>query len=166
MFTLFKSILLRNRSLSIKKVKWFCAQKREIGKGNLKLTKIRPGINEFCCTEDDHNYLSNMCAKKKILSFELAKHWFFKILPQIQKIHQNFNFLQQLPVSWKLHASSMTVDLILSFNFVSCEPLSGQGLVHARWWSRGGVPMDSNPEQYFLWNERCKLLSCMNMHVV
>ena len=60
-FAIFKIIFLRNRSVS--NAWWFCAKKRKIGKGNMKLIKIWLGRNENCCAEDNHNYMSNMCAK-------------------------------------------------------------------------------------------------------
>ena len=50
-FALFKSIFLRNRSLSY-------------SIGDLYLTKILFGRNKICCVEDNHSYMSNMRAKE------------------------------------------------------------------------------------------------------
>ena len=53
-FALFKSISLRNRSLS--KARWFCCKKHKIGKGNLCLTENRFSRNEMWCTVDNDSY--------------------------------------------------------------------------------------------------------------
>ena len=54
--TLFKSIYLRNRSLS--NARWFCGKKCNIGKGNLYLTENWLSRSEMWCASDNHN---NMC---------------------------------------------------------------------------------------------------------
>ena len=61
-FALFKSIFLRNRSLS--NARWFCGRKRKIGKGNLSLTENRLSINEMWYAEDDHNNMYHICEKE------------------------------------------------------------------------------------------------------
>ena len=40
------------------------ALKRKIEKGYRKLTKICLSRNEIWCAEDNHYYMSNMCAKE------------------------------------------------------------------------------------------------------
>ena len=59
----FKSIFVRNRSLS--KARWFYAKKCKIGKGNLYATKNWVCRNEIYCAEDNHSYMSNMCANSE-----------------------------------------------------------------------------------------------------
>ena len=60
-FALFKSIFLRNRSLS--NARWFCGKKRKIGKGNLYLTENRLSKNEMWRASDNHNNMRHTCAK-------------------------------------------------------------------------------------------------------
>ena len=58
-FALFKSIFLRNRSLS--NARWIYDKRRKTGKGNLYLTESRWSWNEMYCAADNHNYVS--CTK-------------------------------------------------------------------------------------------------------
>ena len=60
-FHLFKSIFLRNRSLS--NAMWFYGKKRKIGKGNLYLTENRLGRNEIWHTEDNRSCMGHICAQ-------------------------------------------------------------------------------------------------------
>ena len=60
-FALFKSIFLRNRSLS--NVDDFTVKKRKIGKENLHLTENRFSRNDMWCATDNHNYMYHICAK-------------------------------------------------------------------------------------------------------
>ena len=62
LFALFKSIFLRNRSLS--NARWFYDKKCKIEKGNLYLTENRSSWNEMCCAADNHNYMCHTCAKE------------------------------------------------------------------------------------------------------
>ena len=61
-FALFKSIFLRNRSLS--NAWWFYGKKQKKWEGksvfNWKLIKW----NEMCCAADNHNYMCHTCAKE------------------------------------------------------------------------------------------------------
>ena len=59
---LFKSIFLRNRSLS--NARRFCDEKRKIGKGNLYLTENRSSRNEMWCASDSHNNICHISAKE------------------------------------------------------------------------------------------------------
>ena len=96
-FALFKSIFLRNQSLS--NVRWFYAKNFKIGEGNLYLTENQLSRNEIWYAEDNHIYMCHICAKGILDSnFNEAvidtKHHFFKILPQISHIfHKNHIFL-------------------------------------------------------------------------
>ena len=72
---------------------WFCAKRRKIGKGNLYLTENRFGRNAIYFAKDNHNHMSNMCAKELSgLNFDLAvtgqKNRFFKKLTEISHIHK------------------------------------------------------------------------------
>ena len=58
MFALFKTIFLRNRSLSIASDS---AQK--IWERELSLTKNKFGTNKIYYVEDNHNYVTSMCEK-------------------------------------------------------------------------------------------------------
>ena len=42
----------------------FWAKKYKVGKAKQKSTEIRLDRNEICCGGDNHNYMSNMCAKE------------------------------------------------------------------------------------------------------
>ena len=59
--TCFKSIFMRNRSLS--NTRWFYAKKCKIGKENLYLTENWLSRNEIRCAADNHNYMCHICAK-------------------------------------------------------------------------------------------------------
>ena len=61
-FALFKSIFLRNQSLS--NTRWFYGKKCKIGKGNLYLTENWLSWNKMCCTAINHNYMCHTCAKE------------------------------------------------------------------------------------------------------
>ena len=81
---LFKSIFLRNRSLS--DARWFYGKKRKIGKGNLYLTENRLSWNEMWCTPDNHTYMCHTCAKD-----------FFKFELQLSSYWQNIRFSWNCP---------------------------------------------------------------------
>ena len=57
-FALFKSIFLRNRSLSSLTLSDFMVKRR--GKGNLYLTENRLSRNEMWCATGNHNYMSHI----------------------------------------------------------------------------------------------------------
>ena len=61
-FALFKSIFLRNRSLS--NARRFYSKKRKIGKRNLNLTENRFSRNEMWCAAENHNNMCQICAKE------------------------------------------------------------------------------------------------------
>ena len=74
-FALFKSIFLRNRSLSINAM-WFYSKKCKIGKGNLYLTEKQLSWNKMCCAADNHNYMCHTCAKELFrFELELSSYW-------------------------------------------------------------------------------------------
>ena len=60
-FALFKSIFLRNRSLS--NTRWFYGKRCKIRKENLYLTENLLGRNEIWYAEDNHSYMCHICAK-------------------------------------------------------------------------------------------------------
>ena len=60
-FALFKSIFLRNQSLS--DARWFYGKNCKIGKGNPHLTENRFSKNEMWCATDNHNDTCHTCAK-------------------------------------------------------------------------------------------------------
>ena len=57
-FALFKSIFLRNQSLS--NASWFYNKKHKIGKGNLYLLENWLSRNKMCCAADNHNCMCHM----------------------------------------------------------------------------------------------------------
>ena len=74
---------------------WFCTKKCKIKKVNLYLSKDQFGRYEICFTEDNHSYMSNICAKNYQIQtlWQLrARYWFFKVL-RIAHIHKNCNSL-------------------------------------------------------------------------
>ena len=90
-FALFKSIFLRNRSLS--NARWFYGKRRKIRKGNLHLTKNWLSRNETWCMADNYNYVCHVRAKGCLDSnFNQA------VIDRISifnKIAQNFTFSQK-----------------------------------------------------------------------
>ena len=68
-----KAFSWKNRSLS--NAKWFCAKETQNLKGNLKLTKVRPGRNEISCAEDNHNCISNYVQKILRSELWLTSNW-------------------------------------------------------------------------------------------
>ena len=91
-FTLFKSIFLRNRSLS--NPKSFDSKKKcKIGKENLYLTENRLGRNEIWCAEYYHSYVCHICAKGFLdLNFNEA------VIDKISIFHEfasNFTYSQK-----------------------------------------------------------------------
>ena len=129
-FALFKSIFLRNRSLS--NARWFWCKKCKIGKGNLFLTENRLSRNEMWCESDNHNNMSHIYAKE-LLDSNFIKQLFTKYkflikLPQISHIDKNHNFFKynwkfwdQLLLPYIFHGSDIWG--MYFFIFASCEPL-------------------------------------------
>ena len=60
-FTLFKRILLRKRSLS--NARQFYGKKAKLGRKICILTENWLSRNEILCAAGNHNYMSHMCAK-------------------------------------------------------------------------------------------------------
>ena len=90
-FALFKSIFLRNRSLS--NARWFYGKKSRIGKGNLHLTENRLSRNEMWCAVGNHDYMSLICAKGL-----LDSNFNYAVIDKIsnfQEIAPNFTFSQK-----------------------------------------------------------------------
>ena len=86
-FALFKSIFLRNRSLS--NTRWFCSKNCKIGKGNQYLTENRLNKHEMWCAADNHNHMCHICAKELLDSnFKGTDHdfcWSGKPIYHLQK---------------------------------------------------------------------------------
>ena len=90
-FALFKSIFLRNRSLS--NARLFYGKKRKIGKGNLSLIENRLSWNEMCCAAGNHNYMCHTYAKE-FLESNLNQ----AVIDKISNFHEfapNFTYLHK-----------------------------------------------------------------------
>ena len=61
-FALFKSIFLRNLSLS--NARWFYGKKRKIGKRNLYLSENRLSRNKILYAANNHNYMYHIMCKR------------------------------------------------------------------------------------------------------
>ena len=131
-FALFKSIFLRNLSLS--NARWFYGKKSKIGKGNLYFTENRLSWNEMCCAADNQNYMCHTCAKE-FLNSNLN----YAVIDKISNVYEIApnstyshifkyicNFLDQLLHPYKFHGRDMSG--ILFFIFASCEPLKSEML--------------------------------------
>ena len=130
-FALFKSILLRNRSLS--NATWFYGgKKRKIGKGNLHLTENRLRKNETWGAADNYNYMCHICVKgfldsnfnqaviDKILIFhKIAPHSTFSQKSYFFKY--KWNFLDKLLLPYKFYGRDMKGKYF--FIFASCDLL-------------------------------------------
>ena len=85
-FPLFKSICLRNRSLS--NARWFYSKKCKIRKGNLYLTENWLSRNKMWCTADNHYYMCHICAKEVLdVNFN---HTVIAKISNFQEIAPNF----------------------------------------------------------------------------
>ena len=85
-FALFKSIILRNRSLS--NARWFYGKKRQIRKGNL----YQLGRNEIWYAKDNHSYMCHICAKGI-----LDSNFNYNVIGKISIFHEialNFTYSQ------------------------------------------------------------------------
>ena len=90
-FALFKSIFLRNRSLS--NAGGFGGKKRKIGKGNLYLTENQLRKNEMWCASDNHNDMCHIRAKGHLdLNFNEAVIYKISIFKEIAP---NFTYSQK-----------------------------------------------------------------------
>ena len=115
-FALFKSILLRNQSLS--NARWFYGKKSKIGKRNLYLTEDWLSRNNIWCAVGNHNYMNHECAEgfldsnfneagfDKILNFQENCPKFY-IFTNILVFRFNCNFLHHLLLPYKFHDRDM-----------------------------------------------------------
>ena len=89
-FALFKSIFLRNQSLS--NDRWFYGKKCKIGKRDLYLTENWLSGNKMWCVADNHNYMCHICAKRF-----LDSNFNWTVIDKISNFHKiapNFTFSQ------------------------------------------------------------------------
>ena len=88
-FALFKSIFLRNQSLS--NAGWFYGKKRKIGKGNPYLAENRLSKNEMWCAANNHN---DTCHTFGFVGSNLNQEVIYKI-SNFHEIVPNFTYSQK-----------------------------------------------------------------------
>ena len=128
-FAFFKSIFLRNRSLS--NSTWFYGKNRKIEKGNLYITENWLSRNEMWCAVDNYNHVCHICTERFLNSNSneavINKIQLFKKLPEnftySQKLYFKYNWkeINQLLLPYKFYGRDMLG--ISFFIFASCEPL-------------------------------------------